>query len=55
MQTDIRESRVEKTQELVPYKEEEGEIASGLLAIPAPDLRAAGEVGRGWPWWGIMP
>lgn len=33
--------------ELIPYKEEGGEIARGLPVVPAPALGAGGEVGRG--------
>lgn len=40
---------MEKTQKLIPYEEEGGEIASGLPVVPAPASGAAGEVGRGQP------
>lgn len=38
VQTGIRESQVEKTQKLIPYKEGVDEIASQLLVVPASAL-----------------
>lgn len=55
MQTGIRKSQMEKTQKLIPYTEKGAKIASGLPVAPAPALGAAGEVGRGQPWWRTMP
>lgn len=43
----IQKSQVEKNQKLIPCREEGGEIACGLPVVPAPALRAGGEVGRG--------
>lgn len=49
IQTGIRKSQMEKTQKLIPYEEEGGEVASELPVAPVPALEAAGEVGRGQP------
>lgn len=54
MQNGIRKSQMKTTQKLIPHKEEGGEIASGLLVVPAPASGAAGEAGRGQPWWRAM-
>lgn len=43
----IQQSQVEKNQKLIPCRGEGGEIARGLPVVPAPALRAGGEVGRG--------